>query len=84
MMASGGSLCPSIGWSKALVVSKGQRDPVTERVQKIVFPLLLFVANSESFDLINQMIPRLLFVYRSLIEGMVRVFDSSPMNIAGH
>ena len=51
-----------IDGSEALVVYKRQRDPVTEGVQKIVFPLLFFVADPESFNLINEMIPRLLFI----------------------
>jgi hypothetical protein len=51
MLNHGKQLLTALTAIKVLVISKRRRDPLTERIQKIVFPLLIFVANSKSPDL---------------------------------
>jgi hypothetical protein len=66
---------------ESFVISQDQCDPVAKGVEKIVFSLLLFIAKPKSFDLLNEMISRLLLVDHRLVEGVVGVFDESLMNI---
>lgn len=44
-------------------VSERNGDAVTKRVEEIVFPVILLIANAKAFDLIDQMVSRF-FAYR--------------------
>jgi hypothetical protein len=58
------------------------RDPVAERIQEIVFALVVLVADPEIFDLFYKMVPSFAFVDDGLVERMVRVLDLSSVDIA--
>jgi hypothetical protein len=42
--------------SEAFNVSKRKRDPVTKRIQKIIFSLAVLIAHPKAFDLVDQMV----------------------------
>jgi hypothetical protein len=69
---------------EAVTVSEAQRDPITEGVQKIIFSLIILVAHSEIFNLIDEMVPRPALICGDLVEGLVGVLDLSLMDVAGY
>jgi hypothetical protein len=60
--------------SEAFIVSQSDCYPIAKRVQQIVFSLVVLVADSKAFDLVDQVIARFTFVDCSLVEGVVGVF----------
>jgi hypothetical protein len=69
--------------SEAFLISEGDRDPITEGIQEIVFALVVLIADPEIFDLLDKMIPSLSFVDNGLVERMVRVLDVPSMDVSG-
>jgi hypothetical protein len=43
-------------FSKAFVIPERDCDPVTERIQKVVFSFVVLVADPTAFDLVAQVI----------------------------
>jgi hypothetical protein len=64
--------------SEAFVIPERDCDPVTERIQKIVFSFVVLVADPKAFDLVDQVIARFTLVDCGLVEGVVGVFDALP------
>jgi hypothetical protein len=48
------SVPPSGTSSEALGISKGDCDPIAERIQEIIFSLAALVAHPKAFDLFDQ------------------------------
>ena len=47
---------------EAFVIPERDCDPVTERIQKVVLSLIVFVADPKAFDLVDQVIARFTLV----------------------
>jgi hypothetical protein len=76
-----GRLCDRSS-SEAFAIPQRDCDPVTERIQKIVFSFVVLVADPKAFDLVDQVIARFTLVNCGLVEGVVGVFDAPPVDVA--
>jgi len=69
---------------KAFLISERNGDSVTEGIQKIVLPVAVRVAYTETFDLLNEVISCFLLVGRDFIESVIAIFNGSPIHITRH
>jgi hypothetical protein len=76
--------CWSVRKLETLAISKCESDPITKRIQKIVFSLIVLITHSKALNLIHQMILRSPLVRHNLMERMVGVLYFSAEYITGY
>jgi hypothetical protein len=47
---------PLLVLSEAFAIAERNRNPITKRVEEVVFPLVVLVSHSEALDLVDQMV----------------------------
>jgi hypothetical protein len=67
--------------SKSFTIAKRNRDPITKRIEEIVFPLVILVSHSKAFNLVDQMVFCPSLIFTDFIKSMVGVFHFTGIDI---
>jgi hypothetical protein len=69
---------------KAVAIAETNGDTVAERIQQVVVPPVLLIADPKFFDLFHQVIALVSLVLAGFVKGIFSVVDLTLKDVAGH